>query len=236
MNEGALMVGYEVAKKTLKLCGVEFKENRTRQFTLDNSKYSKKFIEASKSSDYRHVYNTALENGDYDIILEDHSFFQFSFSKREGQLAKGMIRFAFYETPKEVPSYDEYLEEIGFSSLECQEEFMEEYEQYLDEQNFKKSVTPIRYDYDYDLHKKLIHSISHIHFGHSNEIRIPTKKVITPQLFTSLVLQNFYYRQWKEKINNCSDFKTMLLSLKGSSFDLDRGVFCEEEEKLIFAT
>ncbi len=60
---------------------------------------------------YVEEYRFLLENNCYNILLKDFSFFWFFHSKANGA---DKYSFSFYESPSNIPSFDEYIQEIGF--------------------------------------------------------------------------------------------------------------------------
>lgn len=152
------------------------------------------------------TFIVGLEMDDYDFLLNDGSYFQFSFDKCEKDY---VLRMAFYPTINNI-SYDDFLHEFLESDIdECGGEFIEDYQQYLTEQEIK-FVTPIRYDYNTKIYKPLVHSSAHVHFGYEEDIRVPTDNVLFPSAFVKLILQYFYYDIWKQKIMQ-GDFQDCLI-------------------------
>jgi len=172
---------------------------------INKDDVSQEFKSASQKNDYFKLYKCALANFDYDILLSDDSIFQFSYKVNRGHLP--FIRYAFFQNPQEYKSYEEYLEnlrELGIVEEETNEEignsFENDYQQFLTEQNVNTSSTSIRYDLDYSNYQPLVHSVSHLHIGHANNIRIPCDKILTPLKFTVFVLKHVYYYQWKDLV------------------------------------
>jgi hypothetical protein len=73
-----------------------------------------------------------------------------------------------------------------------------EYEVYLSTCTLKEAVAPIRYDFSPDDYTEGIHPASHIHFGHANNIRVGTKKVLKPVSFCLFILRQSYPNKWIE--------------------------------------
>ena len=217
-----LMIGYNKAKKLLKLSNLLQAENTTKYFTFSPSKFSKEFFEVSQTNNYSKIYKTAREKYDYDFLLIDQSIFQFSCEENNEQIIQ--IRYAFYEPPTMIPTYEEFLEDNELDYFEVGDAFFQDYEQAMAEAKIKISVTPIRYDYDVLLYKGLEHSASHFHIGHNNEIRIPTKYILSPKAFVGFVIKQVYRKQWiylfkdngfieaYQKIKDCPELSRELFS------------------------
>ncbi|WP_070120434.1 DUF2290 domain-containing protein [Bacillus marinisedimentorum] len=233
MNIGSFLSSLRDVKYTLKEAELLKEINTTREITLDFGKFSESFLQVFQKNDYSKIYRTAMENNDYDFLLTDDSFFQFSCTPKEGNLEHGSIRYAYYENPRNYPTYEEFIETIGFSYEQCRDEFQNEYEQSIAEAKLKNTVTPIRYDYDFQLYEPIHHPISHIHIGHNNELRLPSDKILTPAKFVNFVLQNTYRRQWKSTFQN-DKFRNKVLTAKRRCFKVDDSYFTRDEQEFLF--
>jgi hypothetical protein len=154
------------------------------------------FKKSSLSGDYLKIYQTAIENLDYDVLLIDDSIFQFEIDE-EG------ARFAYFQNPSDYVSYQDFiLKYFDDYTPEHEDHFLIEYEQFRNEQNINASAITIRYDLDSPNYNPNIHSISHYHIGNQNNVRIPCDKIITPLSFILFVIKHVYYYEWKEAIEN----------------------------------
>lgn len=173
--------------------------------TLYKDGVSDIFKKASISDNYFEVYKKGLENNDFDFLLKDESFFQFEFVSTNKYLE---VRYAFFQNPIDYISYESYVNNfiIEHSMTETVNEigsiFQEEYEQFLSEQELKSKYLTIRYDVDYPNYKPNVHSVSHLHIGHQNDLRIPIEKFITPVSFVIFIIKNVYYKEWKQIIKD----------------------------------
>lgn len=200
-----------------------------------SSKFSSEFISVSQEEEYEKIYKIAIEKGDYDFLLKDDSFFQFSceLNNSNGKLTK--LRYAYYQNPRAYPTYEEFLKDIFNTEIEqCGEIFQFEYEQMIAEAKINRGVCPIRYDYDYELYQGMYHSISHIHIGHNNEVRIAVNKMLTPEKFALFVLRNIYYDVWMECYKNNVKFQQRCLTSKQRCEALVEEYFSKEENKQLF--
>ncbi len=171
-------------------------ENYSRKLTVGNNKFSQEFLSVMFSNDYEKIYKTAMKNLDYDYLLTDDSFFQFSAQNGNVGISDGKLRYAYFPNPRKYETYLEFLDDYGFNYEECGNELIEEYEQYVSEAKLKTIVTPIRYDYDFSEFSPIIHPISHIHIGAEQHFRLPLSSMITPQEFTIFVIKNLYNEHW----------------------------------------
>lgn len=198
MNEAVFLTSVKQCKKILTEFDIFKKENLKKTKVCTYKKYSNEFRKSAQKNNYGQTFIVGLQMDDYDFLLTDGSYFQFSFD-REGK--EFILRLAYYPTIKDV-SYSDFLEEIiGIDIDICGGEFMEEYQQYLSEQEVR-FVSPIRYDYNVKLYKRIIHSASHLHLGYEENLRIPVNKILSPSAFVKIVLQYYYYDKWKTKIDD----------------------------------
>lgn len=202
ISKGKIFVDYKKAKLLLKKLEINFREELGKSKSLKKNDFSEAFIKASYKEDYTRVYNIARDNLDYNLLLDfDGAFFQFGYSEDErSQICD--LRYAYYEAPSVQINYEEFLTMNGFMIEECGYELFEEYSQYISEAELKKSVTSIRYDYSEDQYDELIHPISHLHIGQSNEIRIPLSFIMTPLNFVAFVSRHIYWHNWRVKIED----------------------------------
>lgn len=202
---------------------------------------SDEFRKASYSGSYYEAYKAAIKNFDYDYLLFENSFFQFGYELTPGQELPS-IRYAFYQNPQLYCTYDEYLDSLRIMNLITDESnedigfhFHEEYQQYLIEQAINESSTTIRYDVDHLEYRPLIHSTSHIHIGHSNNIRIPCNKVISPMKFSLFVIKHIFYEQWKDFIEKRNDTLIPILATeKAKCVKLTEDFWNHNEEQELF--
>lgn len=200
MNEGAFLINLQLCKKILVEYEILKKANLNNIQICTYKKYSSISRTCMQKDEYARAFIVGLEMDDYDFLLKDGSYFQFSFDKNDMDY---ILRMAYYPSINHV-SYEDFLQEIlGWGVNECGGEFIEDYQQYITEQE-TKFVTPIRYDYNSKIYKPLVHSASHVHLGCEENIRIPIDIILYPSAFVKIILQYFYYDKWKEKIEHGS--------------------------------
>jgi len=227
-----IRTGFDASIKLLKKVELFKTQNISRKMSFGKNKFSKDFIYQSQKTDYKKIYDIALKKGDYDILLIDTSFFQFSYEKdRDNKINE--IRYAYYNMPYDVDDYYIFLKKQGFDYEEVGDEFLDIYEQYIVEAQLKKQVTPIRYDYDTTICTRTVHASSHLHIGHNNDIRIPCDKVLSPQTFVSFVIRHVYFENFKSKIED-ENFKKLYLNKCNIIDDDDDDILILEEKNDIY--
>ncbi|WP_370883884.1 DUF2290 domain-containing protein [Enterobacter cloacae complex sp. 2015409] len=163
------------------------------------------------------IYFSGLNEGYYNFILNDFSYFHFSFQEVQHTIGNPKlvypyeIRMAFYPNPMNSSTYTDTpdsptdLLQTYHKYFIDDEWSFEEYTQALCELKANISTPILRYDLSEDQHKRINHPIAHLHLGVNNSSRIATNKIFTPELFTTFVLSNFYREKWE--ILSGSDLK-----------------------------
>lgn len=233
MNEGKIRDSIKRGVKLLGELNLLIKENTTRPFSLNSNKFSAEFYSVCQKNNYKDIYLAIMNNNDYDILLTDSSIIQFSMNINQQNSDDITIRYAYYPNFAKVKTYEAFLEEFEFTYEDVGDELMSEYEQSLDEAKINSGICPIRYDYDYRLYDGLNHSISHIHIGHNNEVRIATSKILTPEKFILFVIRNTYPSKWKDIVSNDELLKTCL-SKKVQCLEINDNYFKTEEKGLFY--
>ena len=207
MNLSTFNISIKEAEKMLRDVKL-FRMNGIKSINEDG--VSKEFKHTSQSCNYFKVYSVGLENYDFDILLNDQSYFQIEFKEVKGRIE---IRYAYFQNPIDHISYEEFISQeflvkgLYDSIDDIGDLFQDYYDQFLVDQEFNSNYSTIRCDYDFENYKPLLHAVSHIHIGHRNNIRIPMNKTITPLMFVLFVIKHVYYYSWKtladpEKINS----------------------------------
>lgn len=165
---------------------------------------SDKFKKTSlRSQHYWEIYDTGISQQDFNVLLSDHSFFQFHLQE------SGDIRLAFYPNPYRFIEYQEYQRD-ALQMLEEQEITQEEYFQLLSEGSFTCDIPAIRYDYSIEQYCENYHPAAHLHIGFYAENRWPVRRILTPHAFMLKILRNYYLKTWiktsGEIINPDDDF------------------------------
>lgn len=218
--------------ETLKQLGL-FKSSYSK-----NSTYSKEFLYKSKKSNYIDTYNAAINNLDYDIILKDDSFFQFE--ERLERMSDGkkttITRFAYFENPYNIISYEEYLSSIGFDLTEAGDEFKTDYEQAMSEKGLKDEFFSLRYDCSEATYKTGIHPYSHFHVGFRESYSIPINKHISPLAFVNFVVKSRFYDLWSSKMDTDEEFRKSYYSCKKELIKVHSNFFKHHDVNELFLT
>lgn len=226
------MASYNETVRVFKKLDLLKKENQTRRFELNFSKFSPEFVKVFQKDDYTLIYKTAMEKHDYDFILKDDSFFQFTYKDGDVEI----LRFCYYENPYKYLSYVDFLQtELDTSYEECGDDLLKDYQQYVSEAKIKDGVFPFRYDFDGELgnYKELLHPGSHIHIGHNNDIRLPTKQLLTPFGFSIFVLRNKYPYEYDQALKD-STIKSLILKEKSSFCEYNQELFSTLDETQLY--
>lgn len=150
--------------------------------TADSLDISREFRDKTMNHEisYNEVFITGLNNHDYNLILIDRSYFQFTMCKVKSNI---VYRYGYYPNPF-ISYEDDDTENIEKKELS----------------DFHQKIhlsPPIRYDIDFEAYRELIHSACHLHIGlHDN--RIPIDKYISPFLFTLFIFKTFYGDEWNK--------------------------------------
>jgi hypothetical protein len=147
----------------------------------------------SSDTAYEDIFLYGLKNSNYNFLLSDHSFFQFSWFKEND------IRFAYYPNPylgsdaNNLLTYKKRLE-LFQSELVDYEEFL----QLLGDAVGMGRIPVIRYENAPDQYKEMLHPCSHLHIGLHGDDRWPVRRILTPHAFTLIILRNYYGTIWRE--------------------------------------
>ena len=226
MNKAAFLVDVKKCKKILDGYGLLRKTNYMNIKEGSYIKFSEEFRKAAQKQNYNIAYIKGMESDDYDYLLKDGSFFQFSYDINEKDFT---IRLAYYPSINDI-SYDDFLGEYMESGIEeCGSIFMDDYQQFIAERE-SRSVSPIRYDYNSEIYKEFIHSASHLHFGNEEDIRVPLDKILLPSGFIKIVLQYFYYDLWKNRVLE-KDYGSVFIQ-NNESHPIDQKYFLDDEKDI----
>lgn len=227
MNEVAFRINVDECGKYLKQLGLLKRENFINSKNVSESKYSTEFIQESRNGSYENMYSCAMENDDYDFLLMDGSFFQFSICINANEES---VRMAFYPSVCKLEYSQFLIEQLNVKEEDVGAEYLELYEQFIIEQR-PNQVTPIRYDYNTHLYKEIIHSSAHLHIGYEENIRIPINKKIRPTLFVKFIVEYYYFDLWRNKIKNMD---IDIFYEKKDFEDIERRYFSLKDEMIPF--
>lgn len=176
----------------------------THTVSISSLQASNEFKKACKKQvSYRSLYETAIANSDFNFMLFDNSFFQFTETKQDEE-----VRMAFYPNPynsteykNTVDSWQSLLEEGSLSQAE--------FEQILAEEVFSCDTPLIRYDLSLKQYCKNYHPAAHLHIGFHANNRWPVKKVLSPYAFLLKIICYYYGDLWKKHGDNGDEPNTL---------------------------
>jgi hypothetical protein len=227
MTQAKILTSIKEIDKYLDTIGIMYSlsPNRNR---LDFNKYSDQYYQVFHHGTYKDIFLIASHNLDYDVMLEDGSFFQFTYGANKD------IHYSFFDRVENILSYEEfvnkYLSEYNVDSIS------QEYEMYLSTDKDQNSPLPIRYDVAQNEYKETIHPYAHFHFGFNNNIRVPTDKIIKPLDFVDFIIKHMYKDKWDKAYLFNDQFKKLVEGLKRQSKLLDECCFSNNERTLLYLT
>lgn len=127
--------------------------------------------------DYSDIHKELSEKRSYNVKLIDGGLLQMMYRFEDDQLVKH--RLAYYPSP----------------NLRA---FREDPEAYLRDELFQEIVSrkiipfPLRFDFDVQAARDVVHPHSHLTLGDVLGCRIPVSGAVTPRWFIEFVLRNFY--------------------------------------------
>lgn len=137
---------------------------------------------------YLDQWRLAHSKGWFHVRMHDHSLFLFS----EGAAPS----YSYLQCPLVVPSYPDYLHEIGVSNTpENRRRHLPDYEQVFDTADVRSHVTPIRFDYDPNGYRSGVHPVAHVHIGLDNDVRLACNRMSATS-FLLFVMRQMYPESW----------------------------------------
>ncbi len=131
----------------------------------------------SKNKSYADVYRESVRHRVYSVMMLDGALVQIQYEFKHRRLLRH--RLAFLPSP--------WLDAFHL------------HEQHYLEDNIDVDVTahgwppaPLRFDFDPDSHKDVVHPASHLTLGIVEQCRIPVARPLTPYRFVDFLLRNFY--------------------------------------------
>jgi hypothetical protein len=172
-------------REFLQACEILRTANRLVSLTAS---YDFRQLALNAETTYRTLFLCGMSARDYNFLLTDYSYLQFTFFETEH------YRHAFYPNPfgrtaaSAVKEYGEALErgEISY----------EEYAQLLAEEPVEIGVPILRFEMYRAGYVRLCHPAAHLHVGMHGENRWPVARELTPRLFTLFVVKSYYGASW----------------------------------------
>jgi hypothetical protein len=146
-----------------------------------------------KNIEYTEVYKELDKNKNYNIKMIDGALLQLLYIYKDSELQSH--RLAFFPSPF---LYD----------FQNEPELYELDEIYADIISKNILPVPIRFDYDPANFKEIDHPRCHLTLGQFKNCRIPICSPITPNIFVSFILRNFYntaFNKFTDKLDFSSD-------------------------------
>lgn len=166
--------------------------------SLSASKEFKKM--ARDSTSYKELYDVGTKYQDFNIMMEDNSFFQFTRTRIQNKttgLEDFDLRLVYYPNPYKFVEYQENKLVVE-KMYQNHEITLEEYQQFLSEEFFTSDIPLIRYDLSKSQYCENYHPTAHFHIGFHAENRWPVKRVLTPMAFMLKILMHYYTKWWKD--------------------------------------
>lgn len=159
-----------------------------RNLSPDYSVLVPSFVRATS---YPDLWKLCLERELYHLRLVNEGLFQF---RQEPDLS-----YSFLEPPIRPQPFHEFALEHGGEEWEhFRLELSEEYEVYLSSLALDWPATPIRFDHSPATYRSPSHPACHMHFGYSSDIRIATRRILSPEAFVVFVLRQYFPKVWQD--------------------------------------
>jgi hypothetical protein len=139
---------------------------------------------------YRDLYLCGLRNVDYNFLLTDYAYIQFS------HFEDHHYRCAFYPNPFSGTG-DVFAEELE-AALDAGTLSFEEYSEYISDQSYEVRAPLIRFEVDDGSYVMLEHPAAHFHIGMHTENRWAVARELTPRAFALMLSKLYYTREWRE--------------------------------------
>lgn len=197
---------------------------------VSSFKASSNFLRVSRSgATYKEIYESGLNGIEYNFLINDGSFFQFT--KNDD-----VLRYAYYPTPYSYDSNHKGVKTLV--QLMSEGEFQDrEIDQLVSEYEYTLDIPFVRYDLSYEDYCENYHPAAHFHVGLFVENRWPVKKVLTPFSFLLKILSVYYVDWWTDKNNN--NEKALInryISEVRSCSDISDTYFKKSEEQRFYIT
>lgn len=228
MTKAKILTSIKEIPAYLKLIGMDFSIVHHMVEELSPKKYSDEYYQTFHEGNYRQTFLVASEHMDYDISLEDGSFFQFT------AINENEIHYSFFHRIENILSYEQYVEE--YLTEENIETIEQEYAWYLSTDKDRVNSCPIRFDVSKSEYSMGTHAYAHMHIGINTDIRIPVDKIIKPLAFVDFIIKHMYKNYWDRAYLNDSKFKQKVDELKKESETIEIDLFTDTEKRLIYIT
>jgi hypothetical protein len=143
------------------------------------------------SKDYSEIYDKGLSLSHYNILLNDFSYFQFSYTNANE------YALAFYPNPRlsgspEALEFYRHLEQERDEGVLSDEEFSE----LAAEIPSRVFIPRVRFEYSESQYRSVRHPGAHFHIGMSGEDRWPSARKLSPKSFGLLMTKLYFPETW----------------------------------------
>lgn len=144
----------------------------------------------SSSSTHESLYSFCLQRSYFNILLFDHSFFQYGWMKADH------VRFAYYPNPhvsdlNALNNFRRYREMLADGIITD-----DDFGQLVRGMKFRGSVPIFRYENAPSQYVALSHPCSHLHIGLHGDNRWALRRQLTPLAFTMLIVKHYFSDEW----------------------------------------
>lgn len=145
------------------------------------------------AENYKKIYDAGIKLQEFNILMNDHSYFQFS------MMCENEIRLAYYPNPY---NYAEFKNQIAIIDSFLNEGYpYDEISQLISEDIYSYDIPYIRLDISRQQYCPYFHPFAHFHIGFYSENRWPVKRLLSPFAFVLFILNHYYVTLCKDLIN-----------------------------------
>jgi hypothetical protein len=152
---------------------------------------------------YEDQWHRSVAEKWYHVRLEDHSLLVFDETA-------GRPSYSYLQCPLNVESVREFLNRSGrdYTAREIREA-EEEYERVLETAQYRRHLTPIRFDCDPPAYNSGSHPLAHIHIGLDNDVRIGMRRIMSPTAFALFVMRHMYPECWRRVLDRAEECRLL---------------------------
>lgn len=182
-----------------------------------------------RSMNYREQWEFCDQNKIFDAKLIDGSLLQF-------RLFPDKVSYSFLEAPYRFPNFEDFAyERVGEDWVELEEILREEFEVAASSAIIERPATPFRYDYEPALYKEGRHPAGHFHFGYENQIRVASRRLLTPLSFVIFVVRQAHPDKW-DAMKSWPDFSVLCRQVREAVPEIEKKYFKGFDLKEIYLT
>ncbi|PZQ68379.1 MAG: hypothetical protein DI563_20500 [Variovorax paradoxus] len=183
-------------RKYFRYAGLIVEEEAPEHFRLTNE-----IVFELRQLNYVEQWRRSFIKRWFHVRLADQSLFVFD--ERENKQSYG-----YYACPLEIVSFQSFLLDQGLEHTQRNRaEYQEQYDLVIQTANLKESFTPIRYDRDDGSYRSCVHPSAHVHIGLNNEIRVATRRSMSPIAFILFIIRQHYPKNWERLLEHADELK-----------------------------